>query len=223
MHNEASHSLRPLRKCTTPSSSFSQEITTCASGLVTAHVIVKIGSNTIPLFALVDGGRGRSLHTFRCVYTGCAAFMDIRVLPHADVIKWVVMGVSHNHHFGSFPRRLPRNTLGADVRAAVHAMVLRNRPCAEIRRQHGILCNKNVLQNAMRSARKELVSEQSRSLRDAAASSQLWSTEIHLCEDNVFHEAFFVNAVLVSRRLDVVHVFMDDTSCTNHFSFPSFL
>ena len=95
---------------------------------------MKIGSNTVPVFAMVDGGRGRTLYTFRCVYTGCGAFMDIRVLPHADVIKWVVMGVSHNHHFEMFPRRLPRNTLGADVRAAVHAMVLQNRPCAEIRR-----------------------------------------------------------------------------------------
>ena len=128
------------------------DITTRTSRFVAADTTSKIGNNAIPIFSLVDGGRGRSLYTFRCVYTGCGAFMDIRVLPHADVIKWVVMGVSHNHHFGSFPRRLPRNTLGADVRAAVHAMVLRNRPCAEIRRQHGILCNKNVLQNAMRSA-----------------------------------------------------------------------
>ena len=131
------------------------DISSGVSRAVHNNVVVKIGSNTIPLFALVDGGRGRSLHTFRCVYTGCAAFMDIRVLLHADVIKWVVMGVSHNHHFEMFPRRLPRNTLGADVRAAVHAMVLQNRPCAEIRRQNGILCNKDVLQNAMRSARKE--------------------------------------------------------------------
>ena len=47
--------------------------------------------------------------------------------------------------------------------------------------------------------------------------SDIWSSEIHLMEDNVFHEALFVNAVLLARRLNVTHVYMDDTSCTNTF------
>ena len=41
-------------------------------------VTVAIGCNRVPLFALVEGGRARTLFTFRCVYDGCPAFMDIR-------------------------------------------------------------------------------------------------------------------------------------------------
>ena len=84
-----------------------------ANGLATlVHdtVVVKIGCNNIPLFAMVCGGRGRALFSFKCVYSGCSAFMDIRVLPHVDTIKWVVMGISHSHGFSTFPRRIPRNT-----------------------------------------------------------------------------------------------------------------
>ena len=43
---------------------------------------------------------------------------------------------------------------------------------------------------------------------------------IHLNSDNVFVEAFFVNCVLVARRLGVVFVFVDDTSCSNDFCLP---
>ena len=62
--------------------------------------------------------------------------------------------------------------------------------------------------------------DQSRALRDAAALSDVWSSEIQLTEDNIFHEAFFVNSALVSARLRVDHVYIDDTSCTNVFNLP---
>ena len=86
------------------------DVSSGISALVHNTVIVKIGCNNIPLFAMVCGGRGRALFSFKCVYSGCSAFMDIRVLPHVDVIKWVVMGVSHSHGFSTFPHRITRDT-----------------------------------------------------------------------------------------------------------------
>ena len=80
------------------------------SRLVHDTVVVKIGCNNIPLFSMVSGGRGHTLFSFKCVDNGCTAFMDVRVLRHADVIKWIVMGVSHSHDFSTFPARVPRNT-----------------------------------------------------------------------------------------------------------------
>ena len=115
---------------------------------------------------------------------------------------------------------MPRNTFSGETKAAIRQMVLQNHTGAEIRRANGVLCNKDVLYNAVRSAREEMRAEQSRALRDAAAASGIWSTEIHLTGDSVFSEAFFVNAVLAARRLRVAHVFMDDTSCTNTFGLP---
>ena len=69
-------------------------------------------------------------------------------------------------------------------------MVLQNHTSAKIRRANGVLCNKDVLYNAVMSAREEKRAEQSRALRDAAAASGVWSSEIHLTEDSVFAEAF---------------------------------
>ena len=86
------------------------DVSSGISVLVHNTVTVKIGCNNIPVFAMVCGGRGRALFSFKCVYSGCSAFMDIRVLPTVDVIKWVVMGISHKHGFSTFPRRIPRNT-----------------------------------------------------------------------------------------------------------------
>ena len=87
------------------------------STLVHNTVVVTIGCNNVPLFAIVSGSRGHTLFSFKCVYTGCTAFMDVRVLRHADVIKWIVMGISHNHGFSTFPRRVPRNTFSTETRA----------------------------------------------------------------------------------------------------------
>ena len=89
------------------------------SSLVHDTIVARIGCNNVPLFAMVSGGRGHTLFSFKCVYMGCTAFMDIRVLRHADVIKWIVMGVSHNHNFSSFPNRVPRNTFDAETKALV--------------------------------------------------------------------------------------------------------
>ena len=86
--------------------------------------------------------------------------------------------------------------------------------------KNDVLCNKDVLYNAMRSAREEMRTDQSRALRDAAPTLNVWSSEISLAEDNTFQEAFFVNAALLSTRLHVDHVYIDDTSCANVFNFP---
>ena len=57
------------------------------SSLVHNTVIVKIGCNNVPLFAIVSGSRGHTLFSFKCVYEGRTAFMDVRVLRNADDIK----------------------------------------------------------------------------------------------------------------------------------------
>ena len=190
------------------------------STLVHDTVVVKIGCNNVPLFVIVSGSRGHTLFSFKCVYAGCTAFMDVRILRHADVIKWIVMGISHNHGFSTFPRRVPRNTFSADTRATIYDMAIQNKTSAEIRMACGCLCNKDVFQNALRRARSDTRADQSRALRDAAAKSALWSSEVHLTDHNVFFKAFFDNPALVAKRLLVTHVFMDDTSCTNEFAFP---
>ena len=92
------------------------------STLVHDTVVIRIGCNNVPLFAIVSGSRGHTRFSFKCVYAGCTAFMDVRVLRHADVIKWIVMGVSHNHGFSSFPPRVPRNTFGAETRATIRGI-----------------------------------------------------------------------------------------------------
>ena len=63
--------------------------------------------------------------------------------------------------------------------------------------------------------------DQSRALRNATALSDIWSSEIHLTQDSVFFEAFFVKAVFVSVGLLVTHVYMDDTACTDMFGLPA--
>ena len=83
------------------------------SAAVHDTVVVRIGANRVPVFAMVNGGRGRGLFSFKCVYPACAAFLDVRVLPHVDVVKWVLMGVSHSHDFAAFPPRMPRNTFSS--------------------------------------------------------------------------------------------------------------
>ena len=67
--------------------------------LVHDTVVVNIGCNNVPLFAIVRGSRGHTLFSFKCVYEGCTAFMDVRILRNADVIKWIVMGISHPRVF----------------------------------------------------------------------------------------------------------------------------
>ena len=112
--------------------------------LVHDTVVVTIGCNNVPLFAIVSGSRGHTLFSFKCVYEGCTAFMDVRILRNADVIKWIVMGISHNHGFSTFPRRVPRNTFSAEMRAMIYDMAIQNKTSAEIRMACGCLCNKDV-------------------------------------------------------------------------------
>ena len=113
------------------------------------------------------------MFSFKCVYSGCMEFLDVRTIPNADIIKWVLMGVSHNHGFSTFPARMPRNTFTDQTKEAIHKMGLENRPCGEIRMKNDVLCNNDVLYNAMRGAREDMRMDQSRGLRDAAALSEV--------------------------------------------------
>ena len=85
------------------------------STLVHDTIVVRIGCNNIPLFSIVSGGRGHTMFSFKCVYAGCTAFMDVRVLRDVDTIKLIIMGVSHNRGFSRFPPRVPRNTFGDET------------------------------------------------------------------------------------------------------------
>ena len=57
------------------------------SAIVHDTIVVEIGFSRVPLFAMVSSGRGRTLFSFKCVYSGCVAFLDVRTFPSADVIK----------------------------------------------------------------------------------------------------------------------------------------
>ena len=65
--------------------------------LVHDTICVRIGCNRVPLFALVSGGRDRTLYVFRCVYAGCAAFLDVRRFLGADKIKLNITYLSLTH------------------------------------------------------------------------------------------------------------------------------
>ena len=77
-----------------------------------------------------------------------------------------------------------------------------------------------MFQNALRSVRRDLGTDQCRDLRNTVAASSLLSSVIHLTSDNVFLEAFFTNTALASKCIDIDFVYIDDTSCTNVFSLP---
>ena len=190
------------------------------SEIVHDNITLKIGGNCVPLFAMVSGGRSHTFFSFCCVFPNCSAFMDVRTLPRANCIKWIIMGISHNHLFSTFPSRVQRNIFTEKSKAVISSMVLQNISSSSIRLQCNIMCNQNVFQNVLREARTNMRAEQARGLRDAAMKSDLWSTQINLARDNSLYEAFFMNSELLSKLADITVVFMDDTSCTNTFFFP---
>ena len=58
-------------------------------------VTVTVDCNRVPLFALVEGGRARTLFTVRRVYDRCPAFMDIRTFVGQWSVKWIIVCISH--------------------------------------------------------------------------------------------------------------------------------
>ena len=175
------------------------------------NVTVQIGCNALPVFALVNGGRDRTLFTFRCVYDDCSAFLDVRKFAGADKLKWVIVGISHCHDFSAFPSRMPRNVFNATTIQEFNVMVSKGATCCDIAMKYDVLCSKHVFQNAVRDARVNARMDQARAIRDVANKSNVWSSVIHLNSDNVFIEAFVVNSVLIARKLKVDFVFVDDT------------
>ena len=63
-------------------------------------------------------------------------------------------------------------------------------------------------------------SDHDRALRDAAAMSIVWSSTVHLTDTNMFLEVFFVNAVLIAKRVDAGIAYIDGTACVNAFMLP---
>ena len=99
-------------------------------------------------------------------------------------------------------------------------MIKQNKTSTEIAMDNNVLCNKNVLHNALRPFRSDKRVDQTRELRDTVRSSDLWNSRIILNSDNIFMEMFFINRHLLSMRMKVEFVFVDDTACTNVFAFP---
>ena len=81
----------------------STDIVNTIAKTVRDTVTIRICGNEIPLFVLENGGRGRTLSSFHCVYEGCSAFLDVRTFAAAHKIKWVIMGASHSRTFSVFP------------------------------------------------------------------------------------------------------------------------
>ena len=225
------HDIRTLRAhetfCETPRDVMERTASLLDADIIdgvarTVHdtVTVAIGCNRVPLFALVEGGRARTLFTFRCVYDGCPAFMDIRTFVGQWRVKWIIVCISHTHSFDVFPARMPRSTFPDGAVRLINNKAAENKTTAEIRKELDILCNKDVFQNTIRKTRALSKEDQARRLRDTADESQLCSSDIRLTMENVFYEAFFINTKLVGAGLGVDFVFMDDTSCTNAFCLP---
>ena len=82
-------------------------------------VTVRIGCCAVPVFALEDGGRGRTLFTFKCVYENCPAFLDVRVLTAGEQSEMGVDGgltLARLHVLPAAhaPRHLPRRRRRVD-------------------------------------------------------------------------------------------------------------
>ena len=146
--------------------------------------------------------------------------MDIRAFAGQWSIKWIIVCISHTHSFDVFPARMPRSTFSDGVVRLINDKVAENKTTAEIMKELDIVCNNDVFQNAIRRTRASSKEDQARRLRDTAAESKLWSSDIRLTGENVFYEAFFVNTKLLGTGLGIDFVFIDDTSCTNPFSLP---
>ena len=99
-------------------------------------------------------------------------------------------------------------------------MVMEKQPCALVKMKNAVWCNNDIYQNVVREAHKRMNSEQARALRDVAGMSTLWSSTIHITDNHQFVEAFFVNMVVVSKRIDMDVVNVDDTACSNAFMLP---
>ena len=151
----------------------------------------------------------------------CSAFLEVRLFTGVYSVKWVMMGLSHSHGFASFPERVPRSTFSEQTLERFEEMARQNKTSAEIAMANDVFCDKHIFQNAMRPFRCEKRADQAREIRDAVRSSDLWNSEIHSANDNVFEAMFFVNWQLVAKGVQIDVVYVDDTSCTNVFHFPS--
>ena len=115
---------------------------------------------------------------------------------------------------------MPRDTIDTDVKGRIVEMALASRPCAAIKMDNDVFCNKDVFYNVIRKVRSDQISGPARALRDASSASDLWSSEIHLGEHNTFVEAFFSNTIVCSMHVDFDLVYVDDTACMNVFMLP---
>ena len=152
----------------------------------------------------------------------CSAFLEVRLFTGVYPAKWAMMGLSHSHGFASFPGRVPRSTFSEQTLERFEEMARQNKSSAEIAMANDVFCNKHIFPNTMRPFRDEKRADQAREIRDAARSSDLWNSEIHLANDNVFEAMFFVNRQLIAKGVQIDVVYVDDTSCTGPLQFRKF-
>ena len=118
-------------------------------------IVFPLGCSSVPLFALVRGGRDRTLFKFRCVFDLCSGFLEVRLFSGVYSIKWMMIGLSHSHDFTSFPRRTPHGTFTDATLQQFREMVQRNQPCSEMIMKNDVFCSKHVFQNSLRQFRSD--------------------------------------------------------------------
>ena len=140
-----------IKKCLAPDETgIGGHVGNCSCGTLTptfplAHdtVTVKIGCNNVPDFSVARGGRSRTLCFFLCTYPCCSAFMDVRILPHAIIIKWVLMCTSHNHTFSTLPAE-SREPCSRPKQCRRSRHGFGKRPGANTRMSNRVLCSMNT-------------------------------------------------------------------------------
>ena len=120
-----------------------RDMTPGLARVVNDTVTVKIGCNNVPVFSTARGGRSRTLCLFRCTYPCCPAFMDVRILPHANIIKWVLMCTSHNHTFSTLPAE-SREPCSRPKQCRRSRHGFGKRPGANTRMSNRVLCSMNT-------------------------------------------------------------------------------
>ena len=81
-------------------------------------VVVRVGCNCVPVFAAVNGGRGRGIFSSKCVIPTAPRPSTFWFFNASTSSRWSSLE-SHAKYFSAFPPRLPRNTFTDETMAAI--------------------------------------------------------------------------------------------------------
>ena len=99
--------------------------------------------NHVPPFALVSGGRDRTIFPSDA-FTTIVLLSRISENCQSRKLKWVIVGVAHSHDFSSFRSSSPPNTFHASTIEQFSSLGSQNVTCGEIKMRFNVLCNKGV-------------------------------------------------------------------------------